>query len=310
MFVELLSALGDEFGYIQDRYAREGYLETLSQRRSLAEFARLVDYQLDEGLSARTWLQLTVESGGVTVLAGARVFADLEGQTPIAFEIGTGLCSYRDIPEAGLRQASWWLHELWNDLAAHVPDPTTPCLEAGARELWVVGAPVVAATLPGTPDPEAVPGFWIGRKLLLETRPLERDAPLRRQLIEIDAPVEIVQDLLRTDANGVPLTITRLHWRAEDALPFELDLTVTHVSANLVPASAGLTALDHVGVETRPAKHPELPLTVERGGPGVAGTCARAIIHRRSLPLSADSGWAGCTPRTRRRSAPSRCRRS
>ena len=61
MIAELMAALGDEFSYVQDRYAREGYLETLSQRRSLAEFARLVDYQLDEGLSPRTWLQLTVQ---------------------------------------------------------------------------------------------------------------------------------------------------------------------------------------------------------------------------------------------------------
>ena len=94
MIAELMAALGDELSYVQDRYAREGYLETLSQRRSLAEFARLVDYQLDEGLSPRTWLQLTVQKVeddgeapqhvGMTVVAGSRVWADLEGQTPIA----------------------------------------------------------------------------------------------------------------------------------------------------------------------------------------------------------------------------------
>ena len=293
MISELMAALGDEVGYIQDRYAREGYLETLSQRRSLAEFARLVDYQLDEGLSPRTWLQLTVDvaAGGVTVLAGARIWADLEGQTPIAFEVGTGLRGYRDIPEAGLKQETFWLHALWNDLEAHVPDPTTPCLEAGARELWVVGEPLALATLPGTPDPEAVPGFWIGRKLLIETRPSERDAPRRRYLVEIDELVEIVQDLLVTDAMGAPLTVTRLHWRAEDALPFELDLTVTHVSANLVPATAGLSALDHVAIDSPPPKHLELPTTVERGGPYDPDDGARAIIHRRSLPLSADLGF-------------------
>ena len=290
MIAELMAALGDEFGYIQDRYAREGYLETLSQRRSLAEFARLVDYQLDEGLSARMWLQLTVDAGGVTVPAGARVWADLEGQTPIAFEVGTGLRSYRDIPEAGLSQATYWLHALWNDLPAHVPDPTTPCLEVGARELWVVGEPLALATLPGTPDPEAVPGFWIGRKLLIETRPTERDAPRRRQLVGIDEPVAVVQDLLVTDGTGAPLTATRLHWRADDALPFELDLTVTHVSANLVPATAGVTALDHVAIDSPPPAHPELATTVERGGPYDPDAGARAIIHRRSLPFSAAFG--------------------
>jgi hypothetical protein len=291
MIAELMAALGDELGYVQDRYAREGYLETLSQRRSLAEFARLVDYQLDEGLSGRTWLQLTVDSGGVTVLAGARVWADLEGRTPIPFEVGNGLRGYREIPEAELRQESYWLHSLWNDLQAHVPDLTTPCLEAGARELWVAGQPPLTVdTLPDTPDPEAVPGFWIGRKVLIETQPTERDAPRRRHLVEIDEPVEVVQDLLVTDGDGAPTMATRLHWRAEDALPFQLDLTSTRVSANLVPATAGLSALDHVAIDSPPPEHPELPTTVERGGPYDPDAAARAIIHRRSLPLSADHG--------------------
>jgi hypothetical protein len=290
MIAELMAALGDELGYVQDRYAREGYLETLSQRRSLAEFTRLVDYQIDEGLSPRTWLQLTVDAGGVEVPAGARVWADLEGQTPLPFEVGNGLRGYRDIPEAGLSRDTYWLHARWNELRAHVPDPTTPCLEVGARELWVVGEPLAADTLPGTPDPEAVPGFWIGRKVLIETRPDERDAPRRRHLVEIDQPVEVVQDLLVTDPLGAPLTVTRLHWRAEDALPFELNLTATYVSANLVPATAGLTALDHVAIDSPPADHPELPTTGERGGPYDPDADARAIIHRRSLPLGAEFG--------------------
>ena len=35
MLAEMMAALGDEFSYIQDRYAREAYLETATQRRSL-----------------------------------------------------------------------------------------------------------------------------------------------------------------------------------------------------------------------------------------------------------------------------------
>lgn len=290
MLMDLMAALGDEFAYMQDRNAREAYLETLSQRRSLDAFAGLVDYQLDPGLSAATWLALTVQAGGVTVPAGARVWAAPEGEAPVAFETGRGLRGYRDIPAAGLEQDSWWLHANWNDLSAHLPDPAVPCLPAGARELWVVGEPLVAATLPGTPDPEAVPRFWIGRTLLVETRPAQRDAPLRRQLVVIDEPATVVRDPLCTDALGNPLNVTRLHWRAEDALPFELDLGVTHVSANLVPASAGLTVLDHVAIDSPPATHPDIPVTVERAGPLDTVTGNRALLHRRSLPLSDSSG--------------------
>ena len=165
-------------------------------------------------------------------------------------------------------------------------------------------------TLPGTPDPEAVPGFWIGRKLLIETRPTERDAPRRRHVVEIDEPVEVVQDLLVTDDGGDPTTATRLHWRAEDALPFELDLTVTYVSANLVPATAG-----PYGARSRRDRQPAIgpsgapdhgrarrPATTRMPARVPSSTAAAC----RSAPSSVS---AGCTPWTRRRSAPSRCPR-
>ena len=264
---------------------------TLSQRRSLASFAGLVDYGLDEGLSPRTWLRLTVDSGGVDVPAGLRAWADLEGVPPQAFEVGPGLRGYRDIPAEGLEQSRYWLHALWNDIPAHVPDSAVPCLAIGARELWLAGEPLVAATLPGVPDPAAVAGFWIGRKLLIETRPEARDAPVRRWAVEIDAPVVVVQDPLILDGSGNPVVATRIHWRDEDALPFELDLTATFVSANLVPATAGLTMRDHVAIASPPAPpHDDIPTTIERAGPADAETQARAILHRRSLPLSETLG--------------------
>jgi hypothetical protein len=292
MIGELMAALGDELSYIQDRYAREGYLETLTQRRSLAEFARLVDYQLDEGLNARTHLHLTVDptAGGVEASAGARVWAAPEGEEPVAFELGEGLRGYRDDPTEGIEHAAYWAHALWNDLSAHLPDPAEPCLPLGARELWVVGEPLRVDTLPDAPDPEAVAGFWIGRTVLIETRPTERDIPVRRVLVEIDEPVEVVQDLLRLDEGGAAQTVTRLHWREADALRFELDLADTHVSANIVPATAGLTAESVVAINSRPTGHGDLPLTVERIGPHDAFGDTRAILHRFSLPLTAERG--------------------
>lgn len=288
MIAELFAALGDEFSYVQDRYSREAYLETLSQRRSLAAFAELVDYQLDPGLTARTLLQLSVASGGVAAPAGARVWANPEGERPVAFELGTGLRGYRDLPAAGLSAESWWVHAAWNDLPAHQPDPSVPCLDIGARELWVVGEPLAAGTLPGTPDPAAIATFWIGRKLLVETRPGDPADPVRRHVVEVDEAVEVVTDPLCTDELDNPITATRIHWRAEDALPFELDLSATHVSANLVPATAGLTALEHVAIDSTPDD--DIPLTVERAGPYDPDRRSRAILHRFSLPLSARFG--------------------
>lgn len=290
MIAELFAALGDEFSYIQDRYSREAYLETLSQRRSLSAFADLVDYQLDPGLSARTRLHLTIDSGGVEAPAGARFWAQVEGQLPLAFELGEGLRQYRDIPAAGIARETWWVHAAWNGMPAHVPDPTTPCLSIGARELWIVGEPLSAATLPGAPDETAIARFWVGRTLLVETRPDDPAAPVRRHFVEIDDAVEVVTDPLCTDEDDNPIVATRLHWRAKDALPFELDLSSTFVSANIVPATAGLTAQEHVAIDSAPATHPGIAETVERAGPYDPDAGSRAIVHRFSLPLSGRFG--------------------
>lgn len=290
MLAELMAALGDEFSYVQDRYAREAYLETQSQRRSLAAFAELVDYQLDPGLSAGGLLQLTISAGGAEIPAGLRYWAAPEGRAPIAFELGSGLRGHRDIPAAGLSQESWRLHAAWNGIAAHVPDPSVPCLPLGARELWVVGEPLTAGTLPGAPDADAIARFWIGRPLLIETRPTDPGDPVRRVTVIIDEPVEVVTDQLCRLPNGAPTVVTRLHWREEDALPFELDQSQAFVSANLVPATAGLTVVEHVAVSSPPAGHGAIPTTVERAGAYDADSGSRAILHRHSLGQTSEAG--------------------
>jgi hypothetical protein len=101
MLAEVMAALGDEFSYIQDRYGREAYLETATQRRSLRYHSQLVDYQIHDGLSARTFLDLEVKPaqpgipGGTLIGAGARVWAPSQGEPPIPFEIGEGLADQR-----------------------------------------------------------------------------------------------------------------------------------------------------------------------------------------------------------------------
>src|SRR5262249_47040689 len=121
MLTEIFSALGDEFSYIQDRYAREAYLETVSQRRSLRHHTRLVDYNIHDGLTAVTFLDLTVKSsvGGKFVSAHSRVWAPTQGADPIPFELGQGI---RD-------DTKFWVQAAWNSLPVHVPDESHPCLE-------------------------------------------------------------------------------------------------------------------------------------------------------------------------------------
>ncbi len=52
MLAEVMSAVGDEMAYYQDRIGREAYLESATQRRSVRRHARLVDYEMENGLGA------------------------------------------------------------------------------------------------------------------------------------------------------------------------------------------------------------------------------------------------------------------
>lgn len=62
MLLELLAATADKLSYLQDRVANEAYLQTATQRRSVAAHLALIGYQMDEGAAAHTWLQLQVNS--------------------------------------------------------------------------------------------------------------------------------------------------------------------------------------------------------------------------------------------------------
>ena len=70
MLAELFAYLGDRLAYWQDAVGTEAYLGTAIQRTSVRRHARLLDYRVHEGCSARVWLALTADVP--TTLAGRR----------------------------------------------------------------------------------------------------------------------------------------------------------------------------------------------------------------------------------------------
>src|SRR4029077_4927110 len=60
MFLEALSAIGDELSYTQDRVATEATLLTATQRRSVQQHARLVVYEPKPPVAASTLVQFEV----------------------------------------------------------------------------------------------------------------------------------------------------------------------------------------------------------------------------------------------------------
>ena len=64
--VEILAYAADHLSYQQDAVGTEAYLGTARSRISLRRLAKLVDYQLNEGSNARTWVYLKTAQDGVS----------------------------------------------------------------------------------------------------------------------------------------------------------------------------------------------------------------------------------------------------
>jgi hypothetical protein len=283
MIMELCAALGDEFSYIQDRIAREGTLETLSERRSMRRHVVLVDYTIDDGESATTWLDVQVAPGIATAVpAGPRVWATPAGEPPMPYEVGLGLGDQ-------IAGTTYWIANAWNAIQAHVPDPGNPCLLAGATELYLVGEFPVAATLPTGANPAT---FWLARPMLIRSDPPDPAEPSRRFLVHI-TEVEVTTDPL-VIVGGVPLTITRIAWGADEALAFDLCLSHATVHGNLLPATAGETFNEFFAITDNsavaPADRDRVALAVERQGPLDEIDATRAIILLKSLAATETRG--------------------
>jgi len=283
MLVELMSALGDEFSYIQDRIGREMHLATATQRRSWRRHARLVDYPVHDGLGATTWLAIQVQAGQAGFLqAGMDAWARSDRGDRIYYEVGQGL---DDI----LGNASYEVTAARNELMPHIWDEDDVCLPVGATRMTLEGHH--EGTLTFHP-PDVRRDRWV----LLQTNPVDASRPARRW------PVRLIQ--IQDGYDPVTLTpITAIAWDTEQALPFELDLTVLTLAANLIPATAGKTYWQpfQLGLlagtpDIRLLPDPPPPIAIERTG----ANGSLAVLF--TLPGSEAESlvWLGETPATAR----------
>jgi hypothetical protein len=270
MMSELLSAVGDEFSYLQDRVAAETCFATATQRRSLVSLARLVDYEPAPALSATTVLQCNVTEAG-TVAAGARVSALAPDGLQVPFEIGAGLADISQYP----------VSPQWNfTIAPYWFDDSEQCLPAGATAIWVLGHGF---------------NFTPGQQILIQT-----DLPgesLRQIVTLIAAGHEAVDEIFLT--NGQPTPVTQLTWGSGDALTNARDLTRTTLGGNLLPATQGARFTEVFAIGTAPPSAPGAQLAIARMGPN--GSAASPNYVYRYPLVQSPLGWlagagAGQTP--------------
>jgi hypothetical protein len=254
VMAEVLSAVGDELSYLQDRVAAEATLPTATQRRSLVSLARLVDYEPRPATSGTTTLLCQVPAAG-TVPAGTRISAIAPDGSPIPFEIGTGLADATAYP----------VSDTWNfGIEPYWFDDDARCWPAGKTELWVLGHGY---------------GFTPGQALLIQT-----DLPQEslRQIVHLtQAGKETVDPIFLT--GGLPTQVTHIVWGANEALTRARDLTKTRIGGNLLPATQGQRFTESFAIGSPPPSVPNAVLAIARMGPNGSDTEPNPVYR---YPLS------------------------
>ncbi len=285
--VELLAHSGDLLSYAQDSAATEAYLGTARRRPSVRRHARLLDYHVHEGCSARAWICFEVEAGGTadgllldpgtTLLTGGSV-----GGAVIAPDDLTRALDER--PEVFQTLHPVTLRAARNGLEFHTWSDEECCLPAGATR----------ATLRRPAGLTLAPGEVL---VLDEVRspttgvPADADPDHRH-------PVRLTSAVADTDPlDGTP--IVEVAWSPEDALPFPLcvsalvpDPSGTKVMADVSVARANVVLADHGRTV---AAEPLDPSTVPEGIPYRPRLRQRPLSFRGPLdvatPASAATRW-------------------
>jgi hypothetical protein len=225
--IDVLAYAADYLSYYQDAVATEAYLDTARRRTSVRRHARLLDYRMHEGCSARVWLRIEVKED-CTIARGLRTVCDEPGQLPEdSFAIAGKVRPPRDgraVFETVERAALFLAH---NELQLYAWGASEFRLRAGATSAALYGRL----------------GKLVQGDVLIFAS--ETDAasarPRRYHPVRLNRRPRLTADPLTGEE------ITEIAWTQADALPFDLVVATRSGDAeavawgNIVAADAGFT---------------------------------------------------------------------
>ena len=275
--LELLAYAGDNLSYYQDAVANEAYLETARRRISARRHARLIDYRIHDGASARAFVHLRADSTG-TIPADTQLVTRLtvplrDHQPPHGSVIDSGVTAEALAAAEAVFEAcdDASIDPRLNDIEVYTWKNRRCHLPAGSTSADLVGD-LADCLSPGN--------FLLFEEVLGPETGLRADAdPAHRQVVRL-TEVQPTTDPL----DGQPLT--RVRWSRADALHFPLCLSAELPDGTLLEgvsvARGNLVMADH----GRSVKewHPSPPGDPEK--PGIALNSSPYRFRLQHGPLS------------------------
>ena len=232
--VETLAYAADHLSYQQDAVATEAYLGTARSRISLRRHAKFVDYRLDEGANARTWIYFEAAQDGLALSPGTAVYPRVPGLPTVVSASNNKQLDQLSTALAFETMEAATLRVKHNQLQFYTWGDASCCLPTGSTQATLF---------------DHFPDLAVGTVLIFEeqvgpeTGDTDDAEPAKRWAVRLT-------QIQQTDYAGRPLVdpidgtpVTRIWWDAADALPFPLCL-----SATLMLPGAGSTLLPNVSV--------------------------------------------------------------
>jgi hypothetical protein len=256
VLLELIAYTGDQLSYYQDAVSNELYLETARQRITVRRLARLIDYQMHDGASARTFIHLQFSAGTPALLpAGTQVLTRIN--VPVAGKLAPHGPVFTAAEADDARNAADVIFETLTDanldaalnrISIYTWGNSLCCLPQGTTSVYLLGDLAPTISSPGKLNPG---DFLLFEEVRGPVTGLEADAnPAHRQVVRLTAVTKAL-DPLEIDPTNLtrPTLLTQVTWAPEDALTFPLCLSAKLADASVVEgisvARGNLVLADH-----------------------------------------------------------------
>jgi len=255
VLLELLAYTGDQLSYYQDAVSNELYMDTARQRITVRRLARLIDYQMHDGASARTFVHLKLSAGTALLPGGTQVLTRIN--VPVAGKLAPHPAEFTAAEAEAARNAADAIFETLtdanldsdlNEISIYTWGNSLCCLPQGVTSVYLLGDLAPTTTSPGKLNPG---DFLLFEEVRGPVTGLAADAnPAHRQVVRLTEVAKALDPLEIDPKSGTrPTLLTQVTWAPEDALTFPLCLSAKLADASVVEgisvARGNLVLADH-----------------------------------------------------------------